>query len=100
MVEPWQHDRWVENVEQHPNDHVILVMDGGYGRLTAKWELSFFVKPEYRGHHYGRNILKLLEDRSRNLPMIARVHPGNGASLGAFRSAGWRMSGQWSLLER
>lgn len=56
-------------------------------------EVSILVSPEYFSHGIGRVMLKLLDERHRNVPILAHVKDDNTSSVALFRSAGYRPRG-------
>jgi GNAT superfamily N-acetyltransferase len=69
--------------------------------LAGRWEVSYEVEPEARGHGLGRSLaaaaLGLLP---AGTPVFAQVAPGNSTSLRATLAAGYTPVGGEVLLPR
>lgn len=54
--------------------------------------VGFYIRPQWRGCHLGRELLRLVGEESRRLGaagLVLTVAPGNAKALGLYRSAGF-----------
>lgn len=96
----WDHHlTWFEQRLASGDPIYVVQSNGqpvGYVRLDAlghnEYEISVAVIPEARGRGIGTSIIELASEVAGNygaVKLIARVKPGNDASLRAFEAAGY-----------
>ncbi|RIK10024.1 MAG: hypothetical protein DCC49_04415 [Acidobacteria bacterium] len=96
----WEHHLdWFER-RLASGDPIFVAQSGGenvgYVRLDSlgddEYEVSVAVIPEVRGHGIGTSLIKQASEAAEAegaIRLIARIRPGNDASMKAFEAAGY-----------
>jgi len=96
------HKRWLAAKAVDPNARLWIAEKSGrdIGQVRVEktvvgLEVDIFVSPDCRGSGYGQQMLLALEQECDKVwprqPLIARILPGNKASIALFLNSGYEM---------
>lgn len=91
------HHAWFEKALMDGNISMYILMadEIPVGQVRLTWEddvvlIAYSVAKEYRGHGYGKKLLKLVEDKvPHGICLFGQVKKGNAASRRVFQSLGY-----------
>ena len=73
------------------NDDIVGY--SGIGRIGGSWQMPIYVRPEYRGSGYGRQMQESMikrADADGRSPLTQRIRPDNAPMLSLSESTGFK----------